>query len=92
MSTAYISSLNRALLEHAKERHLSKPDLRQRFVIWFESVPEISRIRPYGMVELERAMGTQGKYLSAVLLSLGWVRHRKWSGSGQYLRYWVPPS
>jgi hypothetical protein len=35
---------------------------------------------------------TQGKWLSPVLLELGWRRKRIWSGTGQYHRYWVPPA
>jgi hypothetical protein len=90
MSTAYIAALNRELAAEAAPQ-LSKPDLRTRFVDWLDSVPEISRLRPYSMVELEEALGTQGKYLSPILLSLGWSRKRKWSSRGQYHRYWVPP-
>ena len=33
----------------------------------------------------------QGKYISAILLSLGWCRRRHWSTTGQYNRYWLPP-
>ena len=91
MSSAYISSLYRSLASEAEPEQLSKPDLKQRFLDWLDSVPEVSRFRPYSMVELEKALGTQGKYLSPVLLRLGWQRHRKWSSRGQYHRYWVPP-
>lgn len=66
-------------------------DLKQRFVEWFNNVPEISRSRPYSMVELERALGTQGRFLSPILESLGWERRRKWSSKGANPRYWVPP-
>ena len=90
MPSAYIAALNRELAAEAKPVQLSKSDLRQRFLDWFDSVPEISRIRPYSMVELEQALGTQGKYLSSILLSLGWERRRKWSSREQYHRYWVP--
>lgn len=90
MPSAYISGLNRELDEATPEAQLYKPDLKQRFLDWFDSVPEISRYRPYSMVELEQALGTQGRYISPVLISLGWVRRRRWSGNGAYLRYWVP--
>jgi len=43
----------------------------------------IRRIRrhwPFAMLELELDLGTQGKYLSPVLLSLGWERRWKWVG------------
>lgn len=88
--TAYISSLNRAL-EIAAQNSTVAPGLRQRLVEWYCNLPEISRCRPYSMIELERALSTQGKYLSPILLSLGWQRRRKWSSKGQYCRYWVPP-
>lgn len=93
MSSAYIRSLQRSLEAEAVAgpQQLSKPDLKQRFIEWFANVPEISRMRPYGMEELERALGTQGRFLSPVLYSLGWERRRKWSSTGQSPRYWVPP-
>jgi hypothetical protein len=90
MPSAYIARLNRELVEAATEPVLSIPDLRQRFLDWLDSVPEVSRYRPYSMMELEKALGTQGRYLSPILLSLGWCRKRKWSSRGQYHRYWVP--
>jgi hypothetical protein len=43
------------------------------------------------MSELEQALATQGKYLGPVLLRLGWQRKRKWTGYGEYNRYWIPP-
>jgi len=91
MTSAYISALNREMAEASVPPQLSKPDLRERFLDWLDSVPEVSRYRSYSMVELERALGTQGKYLSPILLSLGWCRKRQWSSRGQYHRYWMPP-
>jgi len=91
MPSAYIRSLRRSLEAEEAPLQLSKPDLKQRFLDWFDSVPEISRVRPYSMVELERALSTQGRFLSPVLLGLGWERRRKWSSDGQSPRYWVPP-
>lgn len=91
MPSAYIRSLQRSLEAETATQQLYKPRLKQRFLDWFDSVPEISRVRPYSMVELEQALGTQGKFLSPVLLSLGWERRRKWSSKGQSPRYWVPP-
>ena len=92
MSSAYIRSLQSTLETEDTPQQLFKPDLKQRFIEWFASVPEISRVRPYSMVELERAVGTQGRFLSPVLERLGWERHRKWSSKGASPRYWVPPS
>jgi len=43
------------------------------------------------MIEFEQALGTQGRYLSPVLLALGWRWKRKWGTTGQYFRYPVPP-
>ena len=74
-----------------KQENHSQDTLETQFAKWFDSLPEISKNRPFSMAELEEALGTQGKYLSPVLLRLGWSRKRKWSAKGQYHRYWVPP-
>lgn len=92
MSSAYIRSLKRSVENDDQLQPLSKSGLKERFVEWFASMPEVSRVRPYGMIELERALGTQGRFLSPVLFELGWERRRKWSSRGQSPRYWVPPS
>jgi len=39
------------------------------------------------MSEFEEALKTQNKWISPVLLELGWQRKRIWSTSGQYHRY-----
>jgi hypothetical protein len=91
MSSAYIRSLQRSLETDDVPQELFKPDLKQRFIEWFASVPEICRVRPWSMVEFERALGTQGRFLSPVLEGLGWERGRKWSTKGANPRYWVPP-
>jgi len=44
------------------------------------------------MQEFESALGTQGKHISAVLLSLGWRRKRQWNDIRRYRRYWLPPA
>jgi hypothetical protein len=44
------------------------------------------------MSEIEKALKTQGKYISPVLLELGWQRKRILNTTGQYHRYWEPPS
>lgn len=90
--SAYIKSLQRSLEADGSQTLLSKRDLESRFLAWLDSVPEISRLRPYSMIELERGLDTQGRYLSPILLRLGWKRRRKWSSTGQYHRYWVPPN
>jgi len=90
--TMYIRHLERELYATLTAAEPTKPDLRQRVITWFDSQPEISRMRAYSMVELERALGTQGRFLSPILGSLGWERRRKWSTNGASSRYWVPPS
>jgi hypothetical protein len=89
--SAFIKSLQRSLEAEVTSQQLSKTDLKQRFIEWYESTPEVSRVRPYSMIELERALSTQGRFLSPILLSLGWERRRKWSSNAQSPRYWVPP-
>lgn len=91
MRSAMTRAWSRELLADANAGQLSKPDLKQRFLAWFDSQPEVSRIRPYSMAELEQSIGAQGRLLSPVLLSLGWERRRKWSSTRQNPRYWVPP-
>lgn len=90
--SAYIKSLQKCLEAEELPTPLFNMDLETRFLEWFDSLPEVSRYRAFGMVELEQALGTQGRHLSPVLLSLGWRRKRKWTGSGHYPRYWVPPA
>lgn len=92
MPSAYIRLLQRSLEAEAAPQQKSGLDLKHRFLAWFDSQPEISRIRPYAMIELEQALGTPGWVLGPVLMSLGWTRHRKWSGSGPFVRFWLPPS
>lgn len=90
MRSAYIASLNKDF-----ELATSPPaaaSLRQRFIDWYAALPDIARQRPFAMTELERALSTQGKYLSPILLELGWCRGRRWSSRGQYNRYWLPPA
>lgn len=89
MTSAYVTALTRQSLS-ATENPPAASDLRQRFLHWYESLPPISRDRPFAMNEMEQALGTQGKYLSPILLNLGWQRKRRWTGGGQYSRYWVP--
>ena len=88
---AYIRDLQRrtAAAQSAPSRSQS---LRDRFVEWHRSLPAVSRERPFAMSEFEVALNTQGKFISPVLLELGWTRKRRWaSGGGQYNRYWEPP-
>jgi hypothetical protein len=66
--------------------------LRERFISWHGSLPAVSRDRRFSMSEIEKALKTQGKYISPVLLELGWRPKRVWSTTGQYHRYWEPPT
>jgi hypothetical protein len=51
----------------------------------------LPRPAPFFDGEFETAFKTQGKYISPVLLELGWQRRRIWSTTGKYHRYWEPP-
>ena len=76
----------------ARCRRTPPPSLHAKFVAWYGALPPVSRDRRYSMSEFEKALGgTQGKYISPVLLELGWTRKRIWSTRGQYLPYWAPP-
>ncbi|MFT0170962.1 hypothetical protein ACLKMY_18430 [Paraburkholderia mimosarum] len=86
--SAYIKQLNR-MLQTTSPAH---SPLRQQFEDWYGSLPAIVRDRPFSMIEFEVALGTQGKYISSVLLELGWQRRRRWNSRGQYQRYWMPPA
>jgi hypothetical protein len=57
-----------------------------RFLNWYRSMLGFTRSRPFSMSEFEAALKTQGKYISPVLLELGWRRKRIWSTTGQYHR------
>jgi len=90
---AYISQLKRVASTPAPQSPSPPANLNDRFLHWYMGLPAVSRHRRFSMSEFEAALGTQGKYLSAVLLGLGWQRKRLWaSRGGQYLRYWEPPA
>jgi hypothetical protein len=77
----------------ARRAQPSQPSsLRERFVATHGGLPAVSRERRFSMSEIEAALKTQGKYISPMLLGLGWRRKRIWSTTRQYHRYWVPPS
>ena len=90
MPSAYIASLNRELEQAGEATSVPQLDLRQRLMEWHGGLPEIARYRPFAMAEIELALRAQGKYLSPIMLKLGWIRRRRWSSGGQYSRYWVP--
>ncbi len=90
---AYIYQLQKIAEDVARQEHPQHPEekLENRFVIWFNSLPPLTRQRYFSMSEFEQALHTQGKYLSPVLLKLGWQRKRVWAGQ-RYGRYWIPPT
>jgi hypothetical protein len=92
MQSAYIARLNREMLVEVSQQQAETHSLCQRFIDWYASLPEITRDRPFAMLEFEKALGTQGRHLSPILLHLGWRRRRKWTGAGHYPRFWMPPS
>lgn len=86
----YMAVLNKQI--EAQQAQRSQPSsLRDRFTSWYGSLPAVSRERRYSMSEFEKALKTQGKFISPVLLELGWRRKRIWATTGQYHRYWEPP-
>lgn len=88
--SAYLTQLNRAI-ERQRQQPFRPSSLSDRFVAWHRSLPEVSRDRRFSMSEIDAALKTQGRYISPVLLELGWRRRRIWSTTGQYHRYWLPP-
>jgi hypothetical protein len=89
MRSAYISSLHKLIAAQSPPPQPSS--LKQRFLDWYRSLPEFARNRFFGMSEFEAVLKTQGRYISPVLLELGWQRKRIWSTTGPYYRVWVPP-
>jgi hypothetical protein len=85
----YIAELKKRT--EARSRPAQPLSLRQRFLNWYQSLPEFTRNRPLSMSEFEVVLRSQGKHISPMLLELGWQRKRIWSTSGRYHRYWVPP-
>ena len=86
--SAYINQLK----QQQDYSHPPQTSLRQKIIDWHRNLPEVSRNRAFSMQEIEDAVKSQGRYISTVLLELGWQRKRKWSTNGQYFRYWLPPA
>jgi hypothetical protein len=89
MSSAYLRHLEKLLPPPVSKPKM--PPLEARFREWFNSLPEFTRDRPFSMREFEIALGSQGRFISPVLLRQGWQRQRRWSSRNQYHRYWLPP-
>jgi hypothetical protein len=81
----------KTLTETRRAQRPQPSSLRDRFTSWYRGLPAVSRDRRFSMAEFEVALKTQGRYISPVLLELGWRRKRIWSTTGQYHRYWEPP-
>ncbi|MEI7957236.1 MAG: hypothetical protein WCJ66_18890, partial [Verrucomicrobiota bacterium] len=69
MSSAYLRSLEKMLPPPASKPKV--PPLEERFIAWLQSLPEFARNRPFSMREFELALGSQGRFISPVLLRLG---------------------
>ncbi len=82
----------RKMTEAQRAQPYKPSSLRDRFTSWYRGLPAVSRDRRFSMAEFEAALKTSGKYISPVLLELGWRRKRVWSTKRQYHRYWEPPS
>ena len=87
--SAYLRRLQMELPPPASKPKV--PPLEARFIAWFNNLPEFTRNRPFSMQEFETALRSQGRFISPVLLQLGWQRQRRWSSRGQYHRYWLGP-
>jgi hypothetical protein len=92
--SAYVRQLEREALAAAAARsgpRAAPAGLRDRFIVWFNSLPEPTRYRPFSMREFEVALGAPGRLISSVLVVEGWRRKRAWATRAHYHRYWVPP-
>lgn len=89
--SAYIRQLQECAAAHSAPASRRDP-LRERLLNWFTRLPAPTRNRPFAMQEFEAALGTTGRYISPVLVALGWRRKRIWSTPEHYHRFWLPPS
>jgi hypothetical protein len=87
--SAYIKHLSE--IARSENVAVARHSLTYRFQEWYISLPEPTRVRPFSMQELEAVLKSQGRFISPVLLKLGWQRKRQWSSKGQYYRLWLPP-
>lgn len=91
MGSAYIQQLQKATQETKATNDGSTP-AEVKFDTWWKSLHEATRDRPYGFSEIKRATGlVDDRKLGIILVSRGWTRKRKWSGTIHYYRLWVPP-
>ena len=90
MSRAYLKSLE-CHVRRTESQSARHPPLEARFTAWFDDLPPEAKNRPFSMREIETALNSQGRHISAVLVQLGWRRKRVWT-TQRYCRYWLPPT
>lgn len=90
MADAYIRDLQ-LKIKLQKTAVVAPASLAERIYSWHSGLSEFLRNRPFSMSELEQVTASQGRFISPVLIQLGWSRKRKWDSQGSYHRYWVPP-
>lgn len=86
--SAYISQLEQQI---TALNAIKSTTLEDRLDQWWASQPPATRLRAYSMDELIAALGTQGRYISPILVKRGWARHRRWQHRQHYFRVWLPP-
>jgi hypothetical protein len=87
--SAYIEELRRQTGGNSAQSH-KQQTLEGRFLAWYGNLLPEAQHRPFAMREIETALNSQGRHISAVLVQLGWQRKRVWSAQ-RYCRYWLPP-
>lgn len=88
---AYIKNLQKQA-DDAKTLEEGRTPEEVRFDEWWASLPKATRVRPYSMSEITKALGGMAaSKVSPILVARGWTRKRKWSGTVHYYRLWVPP-
>jgi hypothetical protein len=71
LSGACLAELNK-LTEAQRSRSSQPSSVSDRFKRWYHLLPAVSRNRRFSMSVFEAAPRTQGKFISPVLLELGW--------------------
>ena len=87
--SAYIEALRRQTIYHNTQPP-KQQTLEGCFLAWYGDLPPEGKCRPFSMCEIETALNSQGRFISAILVRYGWKRKRIWSAQ-RYCRYWVPP-
>ena len=74
----------------ALRAHNARP-LEQKIQDYFAALPPEERRTQYTMEELVLIFNVAPGWIGTALHRLGWQRRRRFSGTGPYARYWVPP-